>query len=311
MTAAAPRPTLRELSSEALLRGLAGGLRLHVGPFVVCLAARDPVLAECLAAHYPDYPLASADSFADARLTLRDQGRWARWRGHPRVLSLEDGGNFARFPAEQLLAQLEWGLNWCVAMRANQYLMLHGGVVAREEGAMILPGVPGAGKSTLTAYLMHRGWRLFSDEFTLLTQDSLSLQPFPRLIPLKNESIGVIARAVPEARFGPQIPNTRKGLVSHLCPGAEHLRRMHEGARPRLIVFPRYAAGAHTELTPVPPAEAFAELTNNAFNYVLLGVRGFELVADLVDATRCYRLRYSDLADANTRLTALLQSSAG
>ncbi|HMM75080.1 MAG TPA: HprK-related kinase A [Gammaproteobacteria bacterium] len=310
MTAAEKRTTLRDLPREALAQRLARGLRLHVGPFVVCFTARDPVLAACLAAHYPDYPLAPDDSFADARIALRDQGRWARWRGHPRVISLEDDGNFARFPAEQLLAQIEWGLNWCIAMRANQYLMLHGGVVAREEGAMILPGLPGAGKSTLTAYLMHRGWRLFSDEFTLLAPDSRMLQPFPRLIPLKNESIDVIAREVPEARFGPRIPNTRKGLVAHLCPGAEHLRRMHESAGPRLIVFPRYVAGAQTELSTVPAAEAFAELTNNAFNYVLLGAQGFELVADLVDATRCYRLRYSDLADANAHLTALMRAMA-
>lgn len=308
MTAAETRPTLRGLPLPVLEQRLARGLRLHVGPFIACYTARDPVLATCLAAHYPDYPLAPDDSFADAHITLQDQGWWSRWRGQPRELSLEDGGNFARFPAEQLLAQLEWGLNWCIAMRANQFLMLHGGVVARDEGALILPGVPGAGKSTLTAYLMHRGWRLFSDEFTLLDPDTRTLQPFPRLIPLKNESIEVIARAVPEARFGPRIPNTRKGLVSHLRPGAEHLRRMHDGARPRLIVFPRFAAGASTELTPVPSAEAFAELTNNAFNYVLLGARGFGLVADLVDATRCYRLRYSELAEANGRLTELLRT---
>lgn len=306
MTAAEPKPTLHTLQPAVLAGRLAHGLRLEVGPFVVRLAGRDPALAACLASHYPDYPLAEDDAFADAGIELRDQGRWARWRGHPRVLSLEDGGDFARFPAEQLLAQMEWALNWCIAMRANQFLMLHAAVVARDAGALILPGVPGAGKSTLTAYLMHRGWRLFSDEFTLLEPDSLALRPFPRLIPLKNESIDVIAREVPEARFGPRIPNTRKGLVSHLRPGADHLARMHEGARPRLVVFPRFAAGAATELVAMPPAEAFAELTNNAFNYVLLGSRGFELVADLVDATRVYRLRYSDLADANARLTALM-----
>jgi len=308
MTAAEARATLRELPFASLASRLARGLRLHIGPFVVCLAGRDAALTACLAEHYPDYPLAPDDSFVDARITLREQGRWARLRGHPRVISLEDGGNFARFPAEQLLAQIEWGMNWCVAMRANQYLMLHGGVVARDGGAMILPGVPGAGKSTLTAYLMHRGWRLFSDEFTLLAQDTLELRPFPRLIPLKNESIDVIGREIPEACFGPRIPNTRKGLVSHLRPGIDHLRRMHEGARPRLIVFPRYAAGAPTELSSIPSAEAFAELTNNAFNYVLLGAKGFQLVADLVDATRCYRLRYSELAEANARLTALMQT---
>ncbi len=307
MTAAATPLTLHQLSLEVLAERLTAGLRFEVGPFVVCLASRDPALAACLAAYYPDYPLATPDRFADASITLREQGRWARWRGRPRVISLEDGTAFARFPAVELLAQLEWSMNWCIAMRANQFLMLHGGVVARDRDALIMPGAPRAGKSTLTAYLAHRGWRLFSDEFALLTQDTAMLRPFPRLIPLKNESIDVIARAVPEARFGPRIPNTRKGLVSHLCPGPEHLRRMHEGAHPRFIVFPRYVAGAAAELVPLPPAEAFAELTNNAFNYVLLGARAFELVADLAEQTRCYRLRYGNLAEANRRLTALFE----
>ena len=175
---------------------------------------------------------------------------------------------------------------------------------------MILPGVPGAGKSTLTSYLIHRGWRLFSDEFTLLAPETLTLHPFPRLIPLKNNSIEVIRQAVPEAVFGPEIPGTRKGRVAHLRPGVDHLRRMADPARPRLVVFPRYEAGADTQLSPIPAPEAFAELTHNAFNYVLLGAVGFTAVADLTDAARCYRLRYSALEDANERLTALLREVA-
>jgi len=310
MSAAETRTTLRELPPATLGRRLARGLRLRIGPFVVCIVGRDPALADTLAAHYPDYPLAPDDAFADARLSLREQTRWARWRGQPRAICLEDGAAFASFPAEQMLAHVEWAMNWCIAMRANQYLMLHGGVVARDEGAMILPGIPGAGKSTLTAYLIHRGWRLFSDEFTLLAPGTMDLHPFPRLIPLKNDSIEVIQRAVPEAVFGPQIPGTRKGRVAHLRPDAGHLRRMTETARPRLVVFPRYVQDATTELSEMPAPEAFTELTHNAFNYVLLGAQGFTAVADLTDMTRCYRLRYSDLADANMRLTDLLRQTA-
>lgn len=304
------RMSLRELPAAELGRRLAGGLKLRIGPFTVCIQGRDPLLADTLSRHYPDYPLAAADSFSDARLTLRDQTWWARLLGRPREICLEDEVPFTDFPANALLAHIEWSLNWCIATRANQYLMLHGGVVARDEGAMILPGVPGAGKSTLTAFLMHRGWRLFSDEFTLLKTGTLDLQPFPRLIPLKNDSIEVIQAAVPEAQFGPQIPGTRKGRVSHLRPGADHLRRMDEGARPKLVVFPGYQAGSTTALKEMASAEAFAELTNNAFNYVLLGRQAFEMVAELTDAVRCFRLTYSDLNDANLHLQDLLRSTA-
>lgn len=308
MTAPAPITTLRQLSPADLDDRLVRGLRLHVGPFVVAIKGPDRQLSELLSAHYPDYPLAQDGDFADACLKVQKHSRWAQWRGLPRLICLEDGTPFARFPPDQLLAQLEWGMNWCIAMRGNEYLMLHGGVVAQGRMAMLLPGVPGAGKSTLTAYLIHRGWRLLSDEFVLVEENSLEVQPFPRLIPLKNESIDVLARAVPEASFGPRIPNTRKGLVAHMMPPAPHIRGMHERALPKLIVFPRFVAGSRTELTGMPTAEAFAELTNNAFNYTLLGAQGFDMMIRLTESATCCRLRYSDLADANERLTELIQS---
>ena len=66
---------------------------------------------------------------------------------------------------------LEWGLNWCVAGHAHQYLMLHAAALERNGRAVILPGDPGAGKSTLTAALMLSGWRLLSDEITLVDRE--------------------------------------------------------------------------------------------------------------------------------------------
>jgi len=302
--------TLRSLPAAELSRRLPEGLELAIGPFVVSMVGRDPLLADCLQAHYPDYPLAPPDSFPDARLHLRDRSWAERLLKRPRHICLEDELSFTNFPPEALLAHLEWSMNWCIASRANWFLMLHAAVLAREEGAIILPGVPGAGKSTLSAYLMHRGWRLFSDEFTLLTPGSLELKPFPRLIPLKNDSIEVIKDAAPEAEFGPQIPGTRKGRVSHVKPFGEHLRRMHEGASPRLVVFPRYQAYSPTELTELPNSACFAELTQNAFNYVLLGQQAFEMLADLTDRVQSYRLVYSNLAEANQALQDTLRAAA-
>jgi HprK-related kinase A len=302
--------TLRTVPRVQLLAALPAGLKLEVGPFVIAFEGNDSLLADCLSAHYPDYPLADPSAFPDGRLHLRKRSLHERLLRKPCHICLEDRLSFTNFPPEALLAHLEWSMNWCIASRANWFLMLHAAVLARDEGAIIMPGVPGAGKSTLSAYLMHRGWRLFSDEFTLLTPGTLELKPLPRLIPLKNDSIEVIKAAVPEAEFGPQIPGTRKGRVSHVKPTGEHLRRMHEGAQPRLVVFPRYQAGAATELTALPKSACFAELTQNAFNYVLLGQQAFEMLADLTDRVQSYRLVYSDLAAANQALQDALRAAA-
>lgn len=298
--------TLRQLSRAALGARCAAGLSLQAGPFVLRIQGADPVLADCLHAYYPNYPLAAEGSFADAQLTLKPQAWVDRWRDRPRQICLEDGLAFTDFPLEALLANLEWSFNWCVATHANQYVMLHAAGVAKQGHAVLMPGVPGAGKSTLSAYLIHRGWRLLSDEFTLVRNQALDLHAFPRLIPLKNDAIDVIQNAVPQAQFGPRIPGTRKGTVAHLRPGDEHIQAMHEPARPRLVVFPTYERGSATTLTAVPAAECFTDLTQNCFNYALLGRQAFQMLGALTNHVEAFRMRYSELASAEDTLSTLL-----
>lgn len=303
-------PSLRSCDVATLGRLLARGLRLQVGPFVVHYQGRGHALAARLHAHYPDYPFAAPGSFADAALHVGRNPSLSRHWFSTRVIRTEDGQVFTTFPEEATIAHLEWTMNWAIANRSHDYLMLHAAVLANRHGALILPASPGAGKSTLCAYLMHRGWRLLSDEFTLIRDLSLAIHPFPRLVPLKNQSIDVIRELVPEAKLGPPIPGTHKGTVAHLQPTPAHLRAMHETAQPRLMVFPRWEADAPLSLTPAARADCFVEITQNAFNYVLRGAEGFRLATALTDAVTPFRLRYSQLPEAAAALDALMESVA-
>lgn len=303
--------SLKSEGIERLHAKLQEGLRFGIGPFVVALKGRERKLAERLQAAYPDYPLATSNAFADASLTVaRNPGLSRHWWS-TRVIRLEDGQVFTTFPEHATIAHLEWTLNWAIANRSHQFLMLHAGVLANAHGAVVLPAEPGAGKSTLCAYLMHRGWRLLSDEFTLLRDESLEIFPFPRLLPIKNASIAVIREYVPEARFGPEIPGTHKGTVAHLQPPTDAIQRMHETAIPRLMIFPRYTPGTPLEITPVPRAQCFVEITQNAFNYVLRGEAGFRMAAALTERVRAFHLRYNDLERAATALDELMCEAYG
>jgi hypothetical protein len=203
---------------------------------------------------------------------------------------------FAPFPKDHAFPLLEWGLNWCIATRGHQYLMLHAGVLERGGHALILPALPGSGKSTLTAALALSGWRLLSDEFGLLDWRTGLLQPLPRAIPLKNRSIDVIRDFAPErADIGPTFPKTRKGDVAHLRPPSESRARQHEPARPAWIVFPRYRAGSRLRLTQLNDSLAFTRLSQNAFNYHLLGATGFEALRGLIQGCRCWSAEYGSL----------------
>ena len=302
-------PTLKRLSFSELHARCADGLNLRLGPFVMRLVGRDRRLAQCLYDYYPDYPLAPDDSFADGEIRLLGQSLVARALRRPLCLGLEDGVPFTECAPGALLAHLEWAINWCVASRAHHYLMLHAAVIERNGHALLLPGQPGAGKSTLCAWLIHRGWRLLSDEFTLIRDRELTIDPLPRLIPLKNESIALIREHVPAATFGPCIPGTRKGTVSHLSPPLDHLRRMAQTARPRWVVFPQYDADASPEFSALHPAECFSQLTQNAFNYTVLGREAFERAGALTDAVDAWRLRYRNLQQAEALLNALTGGS--
>jgi HprK-related kinase A len=212
---------------------------------------------------------------------------------------------FKPLPLDHAFPFFEWGLNWCIAKYLNQYLILHGAVVEQGGCAVIVPGPPGSGKSTLCAALVNHGWRLLSDELALIRPMGRRLVPVPRPISLKNESIEVIRAFAPAAVIGPAAHDTAKGTVAHMRPPSESIARSGETASPAWIIFPRYQRGQRAVLTPRPKAGAFMEIAENAFNYNVLGVAGFRTLTQVVDECSCYDLTYGELGDALTVLSGL------
>ena len=282
-----------------------GGLALRTGSFVVRIHSPLAGVAEGLAILYPDFPLARADDFTDFHVRVYPPAGPRRW-WRPQVLfALDQIIPFKPLPASQAFAMLEWGLNWCVSNYAHQFLMLHAAVIARDDRAAILPAPPGSGKSTLCAGLVNRGWRLLSDELTLIDRSTGLIIPLPRPVSLKNQSIEVIRAFAPEAVLGPVARDTAKGTVSHMRPPAASVRAAGERARPAWIILPRYLAGAPAEFSALPKGEAFLQAADQSFNYSLLGREGFEAMGRLVDGCDCLRFCYGDLEEAVERFDRL------
>jgi HprK-related kinase A len=267
-----------------------------------------PQIEPALYELYRHYPLLEREHVFSGHVRL-DHAR--AWRARPfgRVRFTVDGRvPHEDLPASQALAVLEWGINLVVSARFQRFLILHCGVLERNGGAVLLPAAPGDGKTTLCAALAHRGWRLFSDEFGLVRPERPELWPMPRPMPLKNESIDVIRTFEPRAYVGPEIFGTRKGTVAHVRPPLSSIERAGEPASARWIIFPRWQRQAELTLRELPPAEAFMQLATNAFNYELLGEKAFLAVRDLVQASRCFHLVYSELEEAVSCLNHLADS---
>lgn len=298
------------LPQRELARLLANtGLAVQLGPFNISIRSNLGELARLLHGLYAHYPLASGEAFTDIHVEMSWKRGLRRWL-KPQVSFLVDGRSpMAPYTPAHALPALEWGINWCVATRAHQFLMLHSAVVERGGLAMLLPAAPGHGKSTLCTALAHSGWRLLSDEFGLVRLTDGVLLPLPRLIPLKNESIDVIKRFRPEAVFGPPFYGTRKGTVAHVRPPEDSVQRMHEPAQPRWFVFPRWIKDAPLRLEPLPKSQAFLMVATNAFNYEVLDEAAFRLAVAMVEAADCYALVYSDLDQALATLGELAKAA--
>lgn len=291
--------TLGDLTPSQIRDRLAGpGLCIRTGPVVNRVRSAIPALADAVALHYGGHPLEASDGFADFSVRVHRPGGPRRWWRPQVMFEIDELHPFAPLPGDQAFPMLEWGLNWCISNRCHQYLTLHGAVCERDGRALILPAPPGSGKSTLCAGLVHRGWRLLSDELTVLTRPGSAVVPVPRPVSLKNASIEVIGRFAPEARFSPAVHDTLKGSVAHFRPPASAVERAAETAEPAWVVWPRWEAGSPSRLEPIGRAECMLHLVENAFNYNVHGRAGFEQLADLVERCDAYRFVYSDLEDA-------------
>lgn len=272
------------------------GLTLSVPPFIVKVWSTIPVVAEGIKCLYANHKvLTDTDVFADFHVSVTFSKR------APKRLCLFKIDGFEPFTplaANEAFAFFEWGLNWCVTSHLHTWLTIHSAVLERNGRALILPAPPGSGKSTLCASLLLNGWRLLSDEMTLLDPNTGLVTPFPRPVSLKNQSIDIIRSLNPDVIIGPVAFDTLKGNVAHMRAPADSLHRAGEKALPAWVVFPKYVADAPARLVPRGKAASFMQLAENSFNQSAHGLRGFNALTRLIDQCDCYDFSYGHLDEA-------------
>ena len=283
------------------------GLILKIGPFSFRLISSISSVAEGLQTMYEDYPVLDASEFVDFTVTIAGGSGFRRWIHRQAIFVFDGVEQFTPLPVNQAFPLLEWAMNWCITTQAHQYLILHAAVIEREGCAVIMPAPPGSGKSTLCSGLVHRGWRLLSDELALISLVDTSITALGRPISLKNQSIDVIRKFVPGCVMNQITPDTHKGQITHLKVPSEQIFRLNESAKPRWVVFPKYVPGSAAVLSPHSKANSMLELGRNSFNYMVLGLKGFEVLSKVIDASDCYDFEYSQLDDAIDVFDGLVQ----
>ncbi len=195
------------------------------------------------------------------------------------------------------------GLGFLHAARSVLYvashydIAFHAAMVSSGDRGVMLSAPREAGKSTLSAYLVSRGFDLLADEPTLLYLDSGCVSSLSLPISLKEKSWAVLRNERIDLGQAP-IHVRSDGIqiqLLHLpseCGSALSQRLTH-------IVFPEYCPSGMTRLEQMSPLQTLS-LVNEAG--IILGRHfprdKFEAFLELLCTTPAYRLSYASLSEA-------------
>lgn len=298
-----------DFSQKDIAAYLNDRLYLNAGPFAVSVYSKSESFARSFYRLYQDYSISLSPVFADYHIKLaKPKTHRAFWR--PQVQFLLDGHSvFQPMPSDQAFPIFEWGLNWAIGNHCHHYLVIHAGVLEKNGYGLLMPGMPGSGKSTLCAALILKGWRLLSDELALIDLDTGCCIPIPRPVSLKNRSIEIIQNFSENALLSDTVHDTQKGSVAYLKVPKFSVEQANIPAKLCGVVFPRYQDNCeYFELNRISRARAFMGVADQAFNYHILGISAFKTLTAILDNCECYEFIYNgNLVDAEAVFNGLAE----
>lgn len=246
-------------------------------------------------------PLACSDTSGSSSYVIEAPSQGSEGR------LLLDGRLLYKTRKEALLfARLLWHINLSTVSASQEYVLLHAAAAERHGRAVVLSAPMEAGKTTLVAGLVRAGLGYLTDETTAVDPSSGFIVPYPKALSIDPGSWTVLADLKPAVQSGAEHLAAAQWQVpaADIRDGAVSTTR----SRPRVIVVPRYVAGARTSLESLTPGEALLAVLQQTFNLDRNRARDMHALAGVLEHCACYRLTSGQLSEAVDALLEVLPS---
>ena len=195
------------------------------------------------------------------------------------------------------LAPIVKSVLWQSAINAHDFLLnIHAGVVASGDHCILLPAATGSGKTSLTAALVHRGFRYFSDEVALVGPRFL-VPPMPLAMGIKSTGWDLMTPYYPGLLSLPvHLRNDAKAL-RYIRPSTDALEDVPLPISH--IIFPKYEPGARTGFEQVARSAALGHLMDECLTLRLrLNPENVGQIISWIGGIECFALTFSSLDEA-------------
>lgn len=189
-----------------------------------------------------------------------------------------------------------------LADQSTTHIVLHGALLIRPDGVAIAFISPsGGGKSTLTAYLLSRGWSYCSDEAFAIEPVTRAVDAYARPVQLKSGASALAATWRVDTNDEHWCA-WEEGAMAMPAAFGTHAR---PAQMPAAFVFFHYAKDDAPFFRPIGSAEATERLLLQTANPHMLAALGLRLAASLARSARCFEAGYSDLLSFEKALLEL------
>jgi hypothetical protein len=219
-------------------------------------------------------------------------------------------GDAAAKAADLLLSESCYQLANC----SQGGVLFHAGALALpgKGKGWLLPGGIGAGKTTLTAWLLTRGLDYLTDELAFVPDGSETMQTFARPLNLKRSARAALRDHFDLERHADRMLSTSAGDL--IAPEALQPARLAGAPGATLvstIIFPRYQAGSDFVWRPLSKAQAGLALMKCLVNARNLPEHGFPQISRLAKTVPAYHMTYSNFDQIEAQLEDLIAISDG